>query len=50
MAIYGRRVSRRGPVSFRRMNPVSATSQVESLARQLANQIIRERERAKARG
>jgi len=49
MAIYNRRVSRRGPVAFRRRNPVSATSQVESLARQLANQIIREREQAKAR-
>jgi len=49
MAIYNRRVSRRGPVAFRRRNPVSATSQVEGLARQLANQIIREREQAKAR-
>ena len=49
MAIYNRRISRRGPVAFRRNNPVAATSQVESLARQLANQIIREREQAKAR-
>jgi hypothetical protein len=49
MAIYSRRVSRRGPVSFRRKAPIRATSQVENLARQLANQIIRERERAKAR-
>ena len=48
MAIYGRNI-RRAPISFRRRRPVSATSQVESLARQLANQIIRERERAKAR-
>ena len=45
---YNRRVSRRGPVAFRR-SPVAATSQVENLARQMANQIIRERERAKAR-
>ena len=49
MAIYNRRISRRGPVAFRRNNPVSATSQVESLARQLADQIIRQREQAKAR-
>ncbi len=49
MAIYRRAISRRGPVAFRRRNPVSATSQVESLARQLADQIIREREQAKAR-
>jgi len=49
MAIYRRAISRRGPVAFRRSNPVSATSQVENLARQLANQIIREREQAKAR-
>jgi|TARA_R110001592_G_scaffold133837_5_gene349222 hypothetical protein len=49
MATYNRKVSRRGPVAFRRRNPVSATSQVENLARQLANQIIREREQAKAR-
>ena len=49
MAIYNRKVMRRAPVSFRRRNPVSATSQVESLARQLADQIIRERDRAKAR-
>lgn len=39
----------RGPVAFRRSNPVNATSQVETLARQLADQIIREREQAKAR-
>jgi len=49
MAIYNRAISRRGPVAFRRRRPVSATSQVENLARQLANQIIREREQAKAR-
>jgi len=49
MAIYNRAISRRGPVAFRRRRPVSATSQVESLARSLANQIIREREQAKAR-
>jgi hypothetical protein len=48
MAVYNRRVSRRGPVAFRR-SPISATSQVENLARQMANQIIRERERAKQR-
>tara|TARA_R110002050_G_scaffold118879_5_gene236575 strand:+ start:595 stop:1857 length:1263 start_codon:yes stop_codon:yes gene_type:complete len=39
----------RGPVAFRRSNPVNATTQVETLARQLADQIIREREQAKAR-
>ena len=50
MAIYNRSFrAMRGPVRFRRGNPVSATAQVETLARQLANQIIRERERAKAR-
>jgi len=49
MARYARIRKSRGPVKFRRFNPVSATSQVETLARQLANQIIRERERAKAR-
>ena len=49
MARFNNIRSRRGPVSFRRMAPTSATSQVEALARQLANQIIREREAAKAR-
>ena len=49
MARYSRIRSNRSPVKFRRFNPVSATSQVETLARQLANQIIREREQAKAR-
>mgnify|MGYP003646604782 CR=1 FL=1 len=39
----------RGPVKFRRSNPVNATTQVETLARQLADQIIREREQARAR-
>lgn len=39
----------RGPVAFQRSNPVNATTQVETLARQLADQIIREREQAKAR-
>ena len=43
MARYARIRKSRGPVKFRRFNPVSATSQVETLARQLANQIIRER-------
>ena len=50
MAVYGRRIARnRGRISFRRARPFSATNQVEALARQLANQIIREREQAKAR-
>ena len=48
MAIYGRNI-RRAPISFRRARPVSATSQVEQLARQLADQIVRQREQAKAR-
>ena len=39
----------RGPVAFNRSNPVNATTQVETLARQMADQIIREREAAKAR-
>ena len=47
----GRRASiRRAPVSFRRRGvPTRATSQVESLARQLADQILRQREQARAR-
>jgi len=49
MARYSRISRNRGPVKFRRFNPVSATGQVERLARQLADQIIREREQAKAR-
>ena len=48
MAIYGRNI-RRAPISFRRARPISATSQVESLARQLADQIVRQREQAKSR-
>ena len=48
MAIYGRNI-RRAPISFRRARPISATSQVEQLARQLADQIVRQREQAKAR-
>ena len=48
MATYGRQVSNRGPVGFNRSNQ-AATSQVEQLARQLADQIIREREQAQAR-
>jgi hypothetical protein len=47
MATYRRNIRARGPVSFR--SPIRATSQVENLARQLADQIIREREAAKAR-
>ena len=47
MATYRRNIRTRGPVSFR--SPIRATSQVENLARQLADQIIREREAAKAR-
>ena len=49
MARFNNIRARRGPVSFRRARPMSATSQVESLARQLANQIIRERDAAKRR-
>ena len=49
MARFNNIRARRGPVSFRRARPQSATSQVESLARQLANQIIRERDSAKRR-
>ena len=48
MAIYGRNI-RRAPISFRRARPISATSQVESLAIQLADQIVRQREQAKSR-
>jgi len=43
-------INNRGPVAFNRStNPVAATGQVEALARQLADQIIREREQARAR-
>ena len=49
MARFNRNISNRAPVSFRRQRPGAATQQVESLARQLADQIIREREQAKAR-
>jgi len=49
MASIYRRSIRRRPIAFKRPQVSSATGQVERLARQLANQIIREREAAKAR-
>jgi hypothetical protein len=49
MATFNRRVSNRATPNFNRSNPAAATTQVEQLARQLADQIIREREQAQAR-
>ena len=49
MATFNRRVSNRAAPNFNRSNPAAATTQVEQLARQLADQIIREREQAQAR-
>ena len=49
MASIYRRSVRRAPVAFKRPRYSSATGQVEALARQLANQIIREREAAASR-